>query len=453
MPRILVVDDEERYCKILGMMLRHADYEVTTTSSGSEAMRLLEEEEVDVIISDLFMSPVGGMDLLRHRNSVAPDVPFVILTAFGTIPSAVDMIRHGAFDYLTKPFQEEALLTAVRNALKVRALAEENRSLKVLLKESLGEPQFVGKSFQVTALLDKVRTVARTDLTVMILGETGTGKDLIARLVHGQSAVKDGPFVKVNCAAIPATLLESELFGYEKGAFSGAVSRQKGKFHLAQGGTLFLDEIGELDVGLQAKTLQAIEEKCFYPLGSSRMAEVNCRIVAASNRPLRELAEQGRFREDLLHRLMAFPVHIPPLRERREDIQLLAEHYLREFCSKMGSSRKTLHSRALEFLQAYHWPGNVRELMNVLRSAVLVGRAPVILLEDFSWHPGIFEDHEAEDSASAVPDSSSIPTLAQAERDLIERALRVSAGNKSRAARILGISRSHLRYRMMLHDL
>lgn len=453
MPRILVVDDEEKYCKILQMMLRHADYEVTTTTSGAEAMRMLEEEDPDVIISDLFMSPVGGMDLLCRRNSAAPDVPLIVLTAFGTIPSAVEMIRQGAFDYLTKPFQEEILLTAVRNALKVRALAEENRSLKTLLKESLGAARFIGKSPQIAAMLARAHTVAQTDLTVIILGETGTGKDLIARLIHGLSPVKDGPFVKVNCAAIPATLLESELFGYEKGAFSGAQTRQKGKFHLAHGGTLFLDEIGDLDIALQAKTLQAIEEKCFYPLGSSRTTEVNCRIVAASNRHLKALAEQGRFRGDLLHRLMAFPIHIPPLRERREDIQALAGHYLHLFCAKAGCPEKTLHARALEFLQAYHWPGNVRELINVLQSAVLVSRDPVIVLDDLVWQPDFGEERETEGSSAAVPGSSPIPTLAQAEKDLIERSLRVSSGNKSRAARMLGISRSHLRYRMMIHDL
>ncbi|HMK66437.1 MAG TPA: sigma-54 dependent transcriptional regulator, partial [Thermodesulfobacteriota bacterium] len=264
MPRILVVDDESRYCKILSLMLQPEHYEVVTATDGKTAARLLDEQDFDLILSDLFMEPFSGPDLLRHRNAVSPETPFIALTAFGSIPNAVELIKEGAFDYLTKPFQEDTLLAAVRNALKVRALAEENRNLRTLLKESLGDAEFVGESQPVKMLLNRVKAVAPTDYTVLILGETGTGKDLIARLIHRLgTSTKDGPFVKINCAAIPSTLLESELFGHERGAFTGAVSRAKGKFQLAQGGTLFLDEVSELDLPLQAKTLQAIEDKRF----------------------------------------------------------------------------------------------------------------------------------------------------------------------------------------------
>jgi DNA-binding NtrC family response regulator len=364
------------------------------------------------------------------------------------------MVREGALDYLTKPFKEETILATVRNAIKVRALAEENRNLRQLLKESLGEFVFLGESPPVKALLERVRKVAPTELTVLVLGETGTGKDLIARMIHGLSGRRDGPFVKVNCAAIPATLLESELLGYEKGAFSGATSRQKGKFQMAHGGALFLDEVGELEIGLQAKILQAIEEKRFYPLGGTRTVEVNCRILAASNRPLEEMVRGGRFRQDLFHRLVAFPILIPPLRERREDIRILSEHYLKVFGTEMGNQGSKLDSRALDFLIGYDWPGNVRELMNILRSAVLMSRGGIIGLDSLSSHPIFWEDSEPEDQPlSHSMNPGQLPTLAQAERELIQRALQASGGNKSHAARLLGISRSHLRYRMLLHDL
>jgi len=453
MPRILVVDDEPRYCQILDLMLRHENYEVVTTTEGQQAARLIDGQEIDVIISDLFMSPYNGMDLLRHRNVVAPEVPFIVLTAFGTIPSAVEMVREGAFDYITKPFQEDTILATVRNALKVRALSEENRNLRQLLKESLGETTFLGATPSVKAIMERVIKAAPTDLTVLILGETGTGKDLLAHQIHGLSNHRDGPFVKVNCAAIPGSLLESELFGYERGAFSGASNRHKGRFQMAHGGTLFLDEIGELDTALQAKILQAIEEKRFYSLGGSNTVEVNCRILAASNRPPEEMVKEGKFRQDLFHRLMAFPIHIPPLRERREDIRILVEHYLQVFGTEMGNPSLKLEPRALDFLADYHWPGNVRELMNILRSAALMNRDGTIGLEAFSSHLLFGEEAEAEDSQTETPATNNIPTLAQAEKDLIQRALQTSGGNKSQAARLLGISRSHLRYRMMLHEI
>ena len=453
MPRILVVDDESRYCQILNLMLRPEQYEVVTTTEGKEAARLLDEQPFDLILSDLFMEPFSGLDLLRHRNAVSPEVPFIALTAFGSIPSAVELIKEGAFDYLAKPFQEETLLAAVRSALKVRALAEENRNLRQLLRESLGDPQFIGKSPAIQALLERVKTVARTDYTVLLLGETGTGKDLIAQIIHRLGPSKDGPFVKINCAAIPSALLESELFGHEKGAFTGAVARAKGKFQLAQGGTLFLDEISELDLPLQAKTLQAIEDKRFYPVGSTKLAEVNCRIVASSNQPLKDLSEQGKFRADLLHRLMAFPLQLPPLRERKEDILPLAEHYLQVFGKELGLTGLRLGERAAALLTAYPWPGNVRELMNVLRSAALLNRGGTVGLEALAAYPGIWEETETDDPPAKSAPAGSLPTLAEAEQDLIRRALEHCKANKSQAARMLGISRSHLRYRMMLHDL
>jgi DNA-binding NtrC family response regulator len=454
-PRILVVDDEPRYCRILEIMLRTGGYDVVSTTESDQATRLMESGDFDLVISDLRMPRHNGADLLRQRNLVAPEVPFIVMTAFGTIESAVQMIRDGALDYITKPFQEETLLATVRNALKVRALAEENRDLRQLLRESLGEPVFLGQSPPVKVLLDRLRKVAPTDLTVLLLGETGTGKDLLARMIHGLSPQRDGPFVKVNCAAIPAALLESELFGYEKGAFSGAASRQKGKFQLAQGGTLLLDEIGELEAALQPKILQAIEEKRFYPLGGARTVEVNCRILASSNRPLDQWAREGRFREDLYHRLMSFPIHVPALRERRDDIPLLAEHYLRLFAAQSGGLPPALEPRALAFLKDYHWPGNVRELMNVLRSASLMSREGVIGLEALSSHPVFWGEMECDQQQPQLGcvDAASLPTLAQAERELIQRALQSCGGNKSQAARLLGISRSHLRYRMMLHGI
>ena len=289
----------------------------------------------------------------------------------------------------------------------------------------------------------------------MILGETGTGKDLLARMIHDLSGRKEGPFVKVNCAAIPASLLESELFGYERGAFSGATSRYKGKFQISQGGTLFLDEIGDLENSLQAKILQAIEEKRFFPLGGLRDVEVNCRILAASNRPLEEMVKDGRFRQDLYHRLMAFPIQVAPLRERREDIRILAEYYFAAFAQEMGNCPLEIAPRVWEFLTTYNWPGNIRELMNVLRSAVLMCRGKSLDLEAFSSYPILWEEGDLEEpqpSANVIP-INPIPTLAQAEKDLIQRALQSCNGNKSQAARLLGISRSHLRYRLMLHNL
>jgi DNA-binding NtrC family response regulator len=455
MPRILVVDDELRYCHILEAMLKQENYEVVTTTDGHQAARWLDDQEFDLVISDLFMPSFDGVNLLRHRNVVAPDVPFIVLTAYGTIESAVEMVKEGALDYLTKPFKEEILLTTVRNALKIRALAEENRDLRQLLKESLGETVFIGESPAIKAILQRVRKVASTDLTVLILGETGTGKDLLARMIHRLSNLKDGPYVKVNCAAIPSSLLESELFGYERGAFSGANTRYKGKFQLAHGGTLFLDEVGELDITLQAKILQSIEEKRFYPLGGSQTVEVNCRILAASNRSLEAMVREGRFRQDLFHRLMAFPIQIPPLRERKEDIKILAEYYLKTFGSEVGNPELRFEPKALNFLTQHNWKGNVRELMNVLRSAVLMNRDGTMGLESLLSYPFFWEDTGPEDqqAPSASAEFSSIPTLAQSERDLIKRALQTSGGNKSQAARLLGISRSHLRYRMLIHDL
>ncbi|OGP75699.1 MAG: hypothetical protein A2V86_15475 [Deltaproteobacteria bacterium RBG_16_49_23] len=453
MSRILVVDDELRYCQILEAMLHHENYDVVTTTDSKQAARLLDEQEFDLVISDLRMSHYDGAELLRHRNVVAPDIPFIVLTAYGTIKSAVEMVREGALDYLTKPFKEETIVTAVRNALRVGALNEENRNLRQLLKESLGDMVFLGETPSVKAMMERVVKVAPTDFTVLILGETGTGKDLLARQIHGLSNHRDGPFVKVNCAAIPASLLESELFGYERGAFSGANHHHKGKFQMAHGGTLFLDEIGELDASLQAKTLQAIEEKRFYPLGGSNTVEVNCRILAASNRALEQMMKTGRFRQDLYHRLMSFPIHIPPLRERKEDIKILVDHYLQAFGIEMGKPGLKIEPRALDFFTDYDWPGNVRELMNVLRSAVLMNRGGTIGLESFSSHLLFGEETEAEDAQPGSVLLNNLPTLAQAERELIQKALQASSGNKSQAARLLGITRSHLRYRMMLHNL
>jgi transcriptional regulator with PAS, ATPase and Fis domain len=274
-------------------------------------------------------------------------------------------------------------------------------------------------------------------------------------MIHDLSGRKEGPFVKVNCAAIPASLLESELFGYERGAFSGATSRYKGKFQISQGGTLFLDEIGDLENSLQAKILQAIEEKRFYPLGSPRYVEVNCRILAASNRPLEEMVKEGRFRQDLYHRLMAFPIQVTPLRERKEDIRILAEYYLAAFSREMGNCPLEIAPRVWEFLTAYHWPGNVRELINILRSAVLMCQGKTLDLDAFSSYPILWDDGDAEElqPPANVISINPIPTLAQSEKDLIQRALQSCNGNKSQAARLLGISRSHLRYRMMLHNL
>jgi DNA-binding NtrC family response regulator len=443
---VLLVDDDDSMRRVLEYHLEHEAYGVKTVPSAERALEVLERGGVDLVMTDVRMAGMDGMTLLRRIRGDFPDLPVIVLTAHGTIEMAVEAMKVGAVDYLTKPIDRDALVIAVKKALEVRDLARENLTLRDELERRSRFDTLVGVSEAIEAVREAIRQAAASESTVLITGESGTGKELVARSIHGMSRRGRRPLVTVNCAGIPRELLESELFGHVRGAFTGATADKPGKFQLADGGTLFLDEVGDTEPGLQAKLLRAIQEREVERVGGRRPERVDIRVVSATNQDLPHRIRAGSFREDLYYRLNVFPIHVPPLRERPADVPPLVEH----LALKHGRGRRMIfEDGALEVLAAHPWPGNVRELENLVeRLAVSVlaggGREEARITPDMI-RPRLVPGSAAAPSVEAEAD---LPTLAESEVRLIREALRRAGGNKTWAARLLGVPRHVLLYRM-----
>ena len=446
--KILVIDDDESLRRVLEYNLAEEGYAVLTAASGEQGLDLLKKEGADLVVTDVRMAGMDGLQVLERAHKLDPHVQVIILTAFGTIEMAVEAMKAGAFHYISKPFNRDELKLTIRKALQLKELERENVALRQELRVRIGLDHIIADSRPMKAILEMVQRVAPTETTVLILGESGTGKELIARAIHANSPRAGGPFVAVNCAAIPEHLLESELFGHVKGAFTGAIRDRVGRFEAAEGGTIFLDEIGEMRPELQVKILRCLEERTLERVGDNRPIRVDVRILAATNKDLAKAIQAGEFREDLYYRLNVVPLSIPPLRERREDIRPLAQHFLK----RLGASpRLTIAPDAFRALETYEWPGNVRELENALERAMIFHRGDVITLNDLP------ETVRAPRSREAVALPVSLPeaglSLEEVEKELILRALQKHDWNQSRAARYLGITRHTLLYRMEKHSI
>ena len=434
MIRILAVDDDETILKLIKMRLEVAGYEVTTAPSAQGALAFAGEKAFDIALLDYKLTDRNGVALMEDLLRLDPEMPVIILTAYGTIKGAVEALKKGAYGYLTKPFDYDELLLQIRNCSERRGLSREVRRLKTLIGESYSLGNIIGQSEAMKKVLDRVSQAAQVDSNVYISGESGTGKELVAKTLHLAGSRKEGPFLPVNCAAIPESLMESELFGYEKGAFTGATRSRRGFFAQADKGTLFLDEISEMPLSMQSKLLRAIGEKSFHALGSSRAVEVDARIVAASNKNLKKEVEGRRFREDLFYRIHVIAVSIPPLRDRKEDIPLLVRHFLRRHGEKAGKQVQDVSQEALQKLMLHDWPGNVRELENCVESAVAMASGRVITGDLIPFG----------DPAEQKGPRSFKSAKAQFEKQYLIQLMQITKGNISEAGKLAGKHRADL---------
>jgi DNA-binding NtrC family response regulator len=437
--RVLLVDDEINMARTQAKILQRKGYVVETASNGRDALRALGENPFDVVITDLKMPTMDGMQLLREMHVRGRRCAVIVLTGHGTIESAVEAMQHGAADYLTKPCNPDELLLKVDKLLETKRLREEVEQLRREMRAFKKFGELIGQSPQMRNIYLLIAAVSENKSTVLVTGESGTGKELVARTIHRQGPWADHPFVAINCGAMSETLLDSQLFGHRRGAFTGAIADHDGVFQTANGGTLFLDEISEIPFSLQVKFLRAIQEKEVTPLGSNRPVKVDVRIIAASNRDLDDAVRTGAFREDLFYRLNVVPIHLPPLRERREDIPLLIEHFVNTFSTEYKVEPKKVAPEAMEKLNAYPWPGNIRELQNVIERMFALSRSSEITLADL---PGLIAGFA--EKPLQFYDRAELPTLEEMERSLIGAALRKSQGNKNEAARLLAIDRQRL---------
>jgi DNA-binding NtrC family response regulator len=439
---ILIVEDEAKMRRLLELNLDEAGFSTVTAADAETGCRLLQNGAVDLVITDLKLPGMNGLEFLQAVKRANAATPVVVMTAFGTVETAVEAMKLGASDYLLKPFSLDEMRLVVQKELDLRRLREENRSLREALQQRYEHPNIVARSAKMQEVLAAIERVAATNSTVLLGGESGVGKDLLARAIHEKSRRASGPFVKINSTAIPENLLESELFGYEKGAFTGAASSKPGKFELADKGTLFLDEIGDVPPATQVKLLRVLQEREFERLGGTRTLKVDVRLVAATNRDLRAALEQGTFREDLYYRLNVVPLDIPPLREHKEDIPELVRLFLSRLSAELGREISGLTPEALSLLMGHHWPGNVRELQNIIERAAALARGPELTASDIHFDA---DRKPAPANAGFIPEGM---TLEQWEDEMIREALRRAHGNKSQAARLLGLSRNAFRYRL-----
>jgi DNA-binding NtrC family response regulator len=442
MAAILIVEDESKMRRLLELNLGEQGFITHAAPDAETGLKLLGREKIDLVLTDFRLPGMNGLDFLQAVKRVNSALPVVVMTAYGTVESAVEAMKVGASDYVLKPFSLEELTLIIRKELDANKLREENRDLREALGHRYQYKNIVAESDKMQAVLAIVERVAPTNATVLIGGESGVGKDLVARAIHEHSHRASGPFIKINSTAIPENLLESELFGYEKGAFSGAVGSKPGKFELADKGTLFLDEIGDVPPAIQVKLLRVLQEREFERLGGTRTIKVDVRMIAATNRDLRAALEQGTFREDLYYRLNVVPIDIPPLRERREDIPPLVSFFLQRFAAESSDRPRTVSPAAMKALVDFHWPGNVRELENIVRRSLTLSSGPTLELADIHLDPPRARDNGI---APVLPDGM---TLEKWEQEIIREALRRANGNKSQAARALGLSRNALRYRL-----
>jgi DNA-binding NtrC family response regulator len=443
MPAILIIEDEARMRRLLQLDLGEAGFQTFSAADAEAALDCLRREHVDLVLTDLKLPGMDGLAFLQAVKRLQPTLPVIVMTAYGTVETAVEAMKAGASDYVLKPFALAEMRMVVEKELDVHRLREENRSLREALGHRYSYPNIISTSARMQEVLAIVERVAPTFSTVLLGGETGVGKDLIARLIHQRSTRAAGPFVKINSTAIPENLLESELFGYEKGAFTGATSSKAGKFELADKGTLFLDEIGDVPPATQVKLLRVLQEREFERLGGTRTLKVDVRLVAATNRDLRAALEQGTFRQDLYYRLNVVPIDIPPLRDRKEDIPELVKLFIARFAERSAKPVTGISPEALQKLMDFHWPGNVRELENIIERGAALALGTVLEMDDIHL-----------DAALPRVPNSSVPllpegkTLDQWEDEIILGAYRRANGNKSEAARLLGLSRNALRYRL-----
>jgi two-component system response regulator HydG len=438
---ILVIEDKESMLDMLKQTLEAEGYQVIPAKDGAEGIRKLSDERIGLVLTDLKLPKKDGFDVLKAVHEDNPLLPVIVMTAFGTIETAVKAVKQGAFDFLTKPFDTDHLLVLIKRALDGSRIATENILLKEEFADKLGLPKIIGKSAQLQEITAKLQKVAPTNATVLIHGESGTGKELFARAIHHLSQRKDGPFVAINSAAIPRELLESELFGYEKGAFTGADARKLGKLELADKGTVFLDEIGDMDLSLQAKMLRVIQEQVIERVGGGKPIKIDVRIVAATNKDIEKAVAAKLFREDLFYRLNVFPLTIPPLRERRDDIPALAQNFLNKYSAEVRKGPLTVSDDAMEILMRSPWKGNVRELENVIERAVIYAEGGVIRVQDL----GISESSIIDALTEQVPMDGPLHATADAairiaETRRIKQVLKQTGGNKTRASEILQVS-------------
>jgi len=442
--KILVVDDDRNLVELLKMTLESANYEATAVLNEKDAIGAVKENMFDLSIVDLQLGQEDGIALMEAMHLLLPDMPVIILTGHGSIESAVQAIKRGAYSYLTKPFDTPDLLLEIEKALENRRLTTEIRRLKGLLDEKYGWGNIVAKSEKMRDVLEVVGRIARTESTVYVHGESGTGKELIAKAIHLASDRKDKDFVAINCAAIPETLLESKLFGHEKGSFTGAIRSARGLFSQAHGGTLFLDEIGDMSLGVQSKLLRVLQERNFYPVGSEKIVEVDVRLIVATNKDLEEQVKQALFREDLYYRIHVIPIHIPPLRERKEDIPSLVEHFIKKYGLQMNKEVKGLTPLAMQKLLLYDWPGNVRELENTIEYAMAMAEQEFIT-EDFVLKKKVIAPQQAMKSLKEARDAF--------EKAYLIHLLELCQGNVSQAAKLAGKHRTDFYDILKRHDL
>ena len=458
MNTILVVDDEPNYLIVISELLKEENYEVLTAPSGEDGLKVVEETDLDLVLTDMRMPGMGGLEFLKATKKHNKDLPVIMITAFGEVEKAVVAMKAGAYNYLSKPFNNEELLMNIRKAIEHYSLLRENVRLRGEAKVRYGFASIVGKNARMQEIYQLIEKVAPTTASVLITGESGTGKELVARAIHINSPREKAPFISVNCAALPETLLESELFGHERGAFTGATALRKGRFELADSGTLFLDEIGDIPLSLQAKLLRVLQERNFERVGGVKPISVDVRIITATNRDLKDEVDKGNFREDLYYRFNVLHIHLPPLRERADDIPMLAEHFIKKFAKLLNKSDLRISGDALRYLTGFPWEGNVRELENTIERAGILCSSDVIQTEDV--HPGVAGDEEVpnwspkDDFEKFLPSDLPLPDiLSGVEERLLKRALEDANNVQARAAETLGITKSLLQYKMKKYHL
>ena len=452
--KVLIVDDEKAIRWSLGEALQGQGYEVEEAENGKKCIKLFQKDPADIVILDLKLPDTDGIAVLGKLKAEAYDVPVIMMTAYGEVETAVEALKGGAYDFLLKPFQLEKMKVAIKNALETSRMRTELKEIKEKEREAYNFKNFIGKSAVMQEIFTKLKKIGKSKAsTILITGESGTGKELVARAIHESGNGGERPFLEINCAALPETLLESELFGHEKGAFTDARYRKKGLFELAEGGTIFLDEIGEMGITLQSRLLRVLENKTFRRVGGVKDLKVNTRIVAATNRDIKRAIKEGTFRNDLYYRLQVIPIDLPPLRERKEDIPLIANHFISNFNKEFKKNVKPIGSEVKALFEKYSWPGNVRELKNILERAILLEADEELLPEHLP--PEVSLGEEAVEAAEVKGGFASVypMSLKEMEKVLIGKTLEETSGNKSKAARILGISRQTLREKTKLYEI
>ena len=443
-PKILIVDDDYAHRKMLEAVLSAQGYEIRQAEDGQTAIAAVEKRFYDLILMDVRMTLVGGIEALKRIKEISPGIPVIIMTAYASVSTAVEALKSGAYDYLTKPLDIDELKILINKALRHKQLEKENIYLREQLKDRFDFSKIIGQSSAMRKLLETIAIVAPTEATVLITGESGTGKELIANAIHLNSPRRDKPLIKVNCAALPEALLESELFGHEKGAFTGALTRRQGRFQLAHKGSIFLDEIAEMAPSTQAKILRVLQEREFEPVGSSNTVRIDTRVIVATNKNLKEEIQEGHFREDLFYRINVVTLSVPPLRERREDIPLLADFFLKQYAVKNRRLIKGFTPRATDLLMRYDWPGNVRELANMVERSVIMARGDMITPDEFSDTLRALDPEMKKSEIGLTPGRS----LKDVEKEMILMTLKDTKGNRTHAAKILGISRRTLQLKL-----